>query len=205
MMLVTAILAVVLGLAGWLVYARTTGALDAELRSRIREDFALMQDAHARAGEQGLEQFISWAMATRSGDDFAFGMFTPAGVHLSGNVDDMPGFKGWGQIAARGGEPGQANTMLGYAGQIGDHMVVVAHSSGIVWATGNTVLEALVIAGLVIALTSLATGYIVTGWRRRWAAWRAAIAMSGCRSARAMTRSILSRARSMAIWTGWPS
>lgn len=162
MMLVTAVLAVVLGLAGWLVYARTTGALDAELRSRIHEDFALMQDAHARAGEQGLEQFISWAMATRSGDDFAFGMFTPVGVHLSGNVDDMPRFEGWGQIAVRAGEPGQANTMLGYAGQIGDHMVVVAHASGIVWATGNTVLEALVIAGLVIALTSLATGYVVS-------------------------------------------
>ena len=158
MMLVTAVLAVVLGLAGWLVYARTTGALDAELRSRIREDFALMQDAHARAGEQGLEQFISWAMATRSGDDFAFGMFTPVGVHLSGNVDDMPRFEGWGQIAVRAGEPGQANTMLGYAGQIGDHMVVVAHSSGIVWATGTTVLEALVIAGLAQTLGSVAGG-----------------------------------------------
>jgi signal transduction histidine kinase len=162
MLLVTAILVVVLSLAGWLVYARTTGALEAELRSRISEDFTMMQDAQSRAGEQGLAQFINWALATRSSEGFAFGMFTEAGDHLSGNLTTLPAFEGWGQITAAAGDASSPKTLIGYAGEIGDHIVVVAHSNGIVSTTGNTVLEALLIAGLVIAMTSLGTGYVVS-------------------------------------------
>ncbi|MGV8854726.1 MAG: ATP-binding protein [Devosia sp.] len=162
MMLVTVVLVTMLSLAGWLIHARTTGALEAELRSRISDDFTLMEDAHVRAGEQGLAQFISWATATRSRAGFAFGMFTKDGAYLSGNLTTIPAFGGWGTIDEQSKEDGRSSKMLAYVGEIGSHVVVVAHASDIVSNTGNAVLEALAIAGLVIAATGLATGYIVS-------------------------------------------
>jgi signal transduction histidine kinase len=162
MLLVTLVLVAVLTIAGALVYVRVTAALTEELRASIAEDYVLIQDAQDRAGEQGVAQFINWASATRSAPSFAFGLFTDKGDYLAGNIDDAPGFTDWGTITLPASDETPARELLAHAGLIGDHIVVVARTDDMVSRTGNAVLAALAIAGLIVAMSGLLVGYIAS-------------------------------------------
>ena len=162
MLLVTAVLVIVLSIAGLFAYDRITSALTDQLRASVAEDFVLMQDAEQRAGELGLAQFITWASATRAAPTFAFGLFTQSGVHVAGNIASAPDFTGWGTITLPASTSEPARDMLARAGVIGDHVVVVASTNDDAATVGAVVLETLAIAGLVIALAGLAVGYIAS-------------------------------------------
>ena len=157
--LVLAIVALVLASTGWLVLARTTAVLEDQVKARVTEDFKLLQEAQDRGGEQALAEFISWATKTRSATAFAFGMFTTTNVYVTGTLKQAPAFRGWGVIDMVWPASKRHDSLLVYAGDIGDHMLVVGRSLQEVRATGEAVLQVLAIAGFIIALTGLVTGY----------------------------------------------
>ncbi len=162
MLLVTAVLVIVLSIAGLFAYNRISSALTEQLRASVAEDFVLMQDAEQRAGELGLAQFITWASATRAAPSFAFGLFTQGGVAVAGNIATAPAFTGWGTITLPATATEPARAMLARAGMIGDHIVVVAGANEAASQVGEAVLGTLTLAGLVIALSGLAVGYIAS-------------------------------------------
>lgn len=156
------IVGAVLGVAGWLVFTTTRTALDEELRSRIIEDFDLLRDAYAQGAEQGLVAFIQSASATRSDKAYVFGMFTKDGVHLTGNITTAPTLRGWDTIANSTNQRLGEDAYLVYVEELGDHIVLVGGSLRIVTATSRVVLSAILVSGLVIAIASLATGYLLS-------------------------------------------
>lgn len=159
MLWVTAIVVVVMGFAGWYVYTQVTGALTEQLRLRITEDYSLISQAYDRGGEQGMVEFIDQATATRSATTFSFGMFGRDGRYFIGSVTKAPQFSGWGVVPVDGTDASEPNQQMAYAGEIGDHVVVVGLTSRIVQRVGDAVIRALAVAGLAIVAAGLLTAF----------------------------------------------
>lgn len=160
MLFVVVAIAIALGLAGWFVYAQTTHALERQVRSRIIEDFHLIEQAYSSGGDLRMIDFVNAATATRGMGTFAFGLFGPDGKPLAGTITALPDFVGWGVIDTDATGAGSAEPILCYSANVGGHLVVAGRSLGIMYATGSAVLQALAIAGLSIGFAALVTAYL---------------------------------------------
>jgi signal transduction histidine kinase len=160
--LILLVFAVVLGVAGFAILKITQSSIDAQLRSSISEDFGLLRDANITGGEAELMRFIHAAVATRSDRQFAFGVFKPNGKRVAGNLGTLPKFRGWGMLPADAGQDSSDPQFLAYAEKLDDNIVVAARSQRFEQTLGGVVLNALILAGIVICASALTVGYVLS-------------------------------------------
>jgi len=160
--MVLVVAAIVLSGAGWLILSMTRNALEGQLQARILEDFDLLGDAFAEDGEVGLVQFISSATATRSDKQYAFGMFAKDGTYMTGNIMTLPAATGWEVVGESSGQPVGEAGFLEYSKNIGDHLVVVGRSLDVVMATIGAIVSAMIISGIVVALSAVGIGVFLS-------------------------------------------
>ena len=155
-LLVLGVTIVVLGGAGWLILSTSRVALIDQLKARILEDVDLVRQAQVDNGEAGLAQFVSSAGATRADASYVMGMFDSEGTPLIGNVTVNPDFTGW-SIQTHGEQE-----FLEFAGKLDDHTIVLGRSMEAVDVTANQIMQALLIAGLIVGASGLAIGYLLS-------------------------------------------
>lgn len=155
-LLVLAVTILVLGGAGWLILSTSRYALMDQLKARILEDVDLLREAQLANGEAGLAQFVGAAGATRADTSYVMGMFATDGTPLIGDLTAKPDFVGWSVQTYSGIE------FLEYAGTLEDHIIVLGRSMAPVDLTANQILQALLIAGLIVGASGLAIGYLLS-------------------------------------------
>lgn len=147
---------IVLGGAGWLILSTSRVALLEQLKARILEDVELVRQAQVDNGEAGLAQFVSSAGATRADASYVMGMFASDGTPLIGNLTVKPASAGWS--IQRHGE----QAFLEFTGTLDDHIVVLGRSMDAVDLTANQILQALLLAGLIVGAAGLTIGYVLS-------------------------------------------
>lgn len=160
-LLILVVFAVVLGVAGYAILKTTQASMSEQLRSSITEDFGLLRDANDTGGEDELVKFIEAAVATRSDKQSAFGLFKLSGRRIAGNISAAPTFRGWGMLhvdASAGGD----DRFLGYVEKLDDNIVVAARSQRFQATESGVILNALLLAGLVICASALTVGYVMS-------------------------------------------
>lgn len=159
-LLFTLVFAIVLGVAGYAILAATESSMTDQLRSSITEDFSLLRDANDTGGEAELVKFIRAAVATRSDKQSAFGLFKLSGRRIAGNVMEVPPFRGWGTLPADAGATGPP--FLAYVEVLDDNLAVAARSQRFLATESGVVLNALILAGVVIGGSALVIGYVLS-------------------------------------------
>ncbi|MEO8757485.1 MAG: HAMP domain-containing sensor histidine kinase [Devosia sp.] len=158
-LIILAVFAVVLSVAGFAIVKITQTSITDQLRSSITEDFNLLRDASITGGETELLRFIKAAVATRSDKQYAFGVFKPSGKRIAGDIAVVPSFRGWGMLPAEAGQTASDPQFLGYAETLDDNIVVAARSQRFEQTLGGVILNALILAGVVICVSALTVGY----------------------------------------------
>jgi len=156
------VFAMVLGVAGWAILGVTRSAMLDQTKSYILEDVNLLHDAEATGGDRELTRFIDSVVATRSDKQYAFGLFEPSGRRVGGNVEGMPAFRGWGTLER---QPGQAEAdplFIAYVEKLDNRIIVVGRSQHIGTIITGSILNALIIAGVVICGAALLIGYLLS-------------------------------------------
>jgi signal transduction histidine kinase len=154
------VFAVVLGVAGFAILKATQAAMDEQIRSAITEDVELLHDANIAGGEAELISFIHDSLTTRSDKQFAFGLFSLGGRPLAGNIEMAPHFRGWGFIEHEIGQSPNSR-FLGFAEVLDDDLIVVGRSTAFMTAISRTILNALILSGIVIVAAALGIGYVL--------------------------------------------
>ncbi len=146
---------VVLAVAGYAILRGTQATMDDQIHSYITEDIGLMRDANIAGGQREVMRFIRDSLATRADRQFAFGLYTPQGRRIAGNIVGDTDFLGWGmvEIAQLPGQP-----FVAYAERLEDTVVIVGRSRGFVETMTGAIVNQLIIAGLVICGAALAIG-----------------------------------------------
>lgn len=160
-LLILVVFAIVSGVAGFAILKTTQASMGDQLRSSITEDFDLLRDANDTGGEDELVKFIEAAVATRSDKQSAFGLFKLSGRRIAGNIEAAPTFRGWGTLpvdASAGGD----ERFLGYVEKLDDNIVVAARSGRFLATESGVILNALLLAGLVICASALTVGYVMS-------------------------------------------
>lgn len=160
-LLILVVLAIVLAVAGFAILRTTQASMSEQLRSSITEDFDLLRDANDTGGEDELVKFIEAAVATRSDKQSAFGLFRLSGRRIAGNISASPTFRGWGMLpvdASAGGD----DRFLAYVEKLDDNIVVAARSQRFLATESGVILNALLLAGLVICASALTVGYVMS-------------------------------------------
>jgi signal transduction histidine kinase len=160
-LLILVVLAIVLGVAGFAILKTTQASMGQQLRSSITEDFDLLRDANETGGQTELVKFIEAAVATRSDKQSAFGLFKLSGRRIAGNISSAPGFRGWGSLPVDASQ-GSDDRFLGYAEKLDDNIVVAAHAQRFLATESGVILNALLLAGLVICASALTVGYVMS-------------------------------------------
>lgn len=160
-LMIMVVFAVVSGVAGFAILKTTQASMSDQLRSSITEDFGLLRDANDTGGEDELVKFIEAAVATRSDKQSAFGLFKLSGRRVAGNVASAPNFRGWGMLPVEA-SPGGDDHFLGYVEKLDDNIVVAARSQRFLTTEGGVILNALLLAGLVICASALTVGYVMS-------------------------------------------
>lgn len=161
-MLFSLVFVVVLGTAGSLIVEIIRQSTIAELRAGIVEDVNLLRDANMTGGESELVRFVNNAVATRSDKQFSFGLFSTDGALLAGNMSLRPGFLGFGTLPRGPSLAADDPDFFGYAEMVDDTMIVVGRSQQAVRAISGAVVGPLVVAGLVICISALLIGYVLS-------------------------------------------
>lgn len=156
------VFAVVLGIAGFAIVNATQASMNDQLRSSITEDFSLLRDANITGGEGELIKFIRGAVATHSDKQSAFGVFKLSGRRIAGNISVAPVFRGWGLLPAETSQGADSAPFLGYVEMLDDNIVVAGRSQRFVTTEGGVILNALILAGLVICASVLVIGYVLS-------------------------------------------
>jgi len=156
------VFAVVLGVAGFALLKTTQASMNDQLRSSITQDFDLLRDANVTGGESELVKFIRAAVATRSDKQSAFGLFKISGKRIAGNIPSAPNFRGWGTLPTEGAQAQGDTPFLAYAEMLDDNVVVAARSERFVLTESGVVLNALILAGIVICASALVIGYVLS-------------------------------------------
>ncbi len=156
------VFAMVLGVAGWVILGATRSSEFEETQANIQEDVNLLHDADATGGERELTRFIESAAATRSDKQFAFGLFEPSGRRISGNVEGMPAFRGWGTLERQPGQNPGDPLFLAYVEKLGNRVIVVGRSQRTGMVISGAILNALIFSGIVICAAALVIGYILS-------------------------------------------
>lgn len=160
-LIILLVFAIVSGVAGFAILKTTQASMSDQLRSSITEDFDLLRDANDTGGEDELVKFIEAAVATRSDKQSAFGLFKLSGRRVAGNVASAPNFRGWGMLPVEA-SPGGDDHFLGYVEKLDDNIVVAARSQRFLATEGGVILNALLLAGLVICASALTVGYVMS-------------------------------------------
>ena len=156
------VFAVVLGIAGFAIVKATQASMNDQLRSSITEDYDLLRDANITGGEGELIKFIRGAVATHSDKQSAFGLFKLSGRRIAGNISSAPVFRGWGLLPAETSQGADNAPFLGYVEMLDDNIVVAGRSQRFVTTESGVILNALILAGLVICACVLAIGYVLS-------------------------------------------
>lgn len=156
------VFAVVLGVAGFSILKATEASMGDQLRSSITEDFDLLRDANVTGGETELVKFIRAAVATRSDKQSAFGLFKLSGHRVAGNIAEAPSFRGWGLLPVEPGQSPDDARFLAYVEVLDDNLVVAARSQRFLATESGVVLNALILAGIVICASALVIGYVLS-------------------------------------------
>jgi signal transduction histidine kinase len=155
------VFAVVLAIAGFAILKTTQASMNDQLRSSITEDFDLLRDANVTGGETELVKFIRAAVATRSVKQSSFGLFKLSGRRIAGNITVAPNFRGWGLLPAEAGQPAD-NQFLAYVEMLDNNVVVAGRSQRFLATESGVVMNALILAGVVIAAIALVIGYVLS-------------------------------------------
>ena len=149
------VFAVVLAIAGYAILRGTQATMEDQIRSYITEDVGLMRDANIAGGQRELMRFIRDSLATRTDRQFAFGLYTPQGRRIAGNIVGDTRFLGWGmvEIAQSPGQP-----FVAFAERLEDTVVIVGRSQGFVETMTGAIINQLILAGVVICAAALGIG-----------------------------------------------
>lgn len=153
------VFAVVLAIAGYAILRGTQATMEEQIHSYITEDVGLMRDANIAGGQRELMRFIRDSLATRADRQFAFGLYTPQGRRIAGNIVGDTKFLGWGmvEIAQAPDQP-----FVAYAERLEDAVVIVGRSRGFVDTMSGAIVNQLIIAGLVICGAALGIGGLLS-------------------------------------------
>ena len=136
--------------------------MEDQIRSSITEDVELLRDANVTGGEAELVRFIRDAVATRSDKLFTFGLFRADGTKIAGNITSMPGFFGWGILDRELAQSVDDPDFIGYVETLDNNVIAVGRSQRSVAVVGDRIFIALVLAGVIICLSALAIGYLIS-------------------------------------------
>jgi len=154
------VFAVVLSAAGWVILDATRSSMDKQVKTYIQEDVNLLHDAELTGGDRELIRFVNSAVETRSDKQYAFGLFELSGKRISGNIEHMPAFRDWGNLALQPGQAPDDPPFLAYVERVGNYVIVVARSQRNGTSILDSIFNALIFSGIVIGMSALVIGYL---------------------------------------------
>lgn len=155
-----AIFLVILLALGVVLYQSVTYAMQSELQWQIGEDVNLLEAIYRDGGEAALLDDLKSLNSVSSAGSVAIGFFDASGTELGGNLAGPPGFMGWGTQTYEAGYPAPNGTYRLHAGTVGDNVLVVGRNTRLIDQTADRLIDALLIAGLVISAVTFIIGYL---------------------------------------------
>lgn len=152
---------VILAIAGAVIVRVVSLAMLNELSAQIGEEVVLFQRIYQTEGPAELIETADSLATSQLTDQRIVGVFSSGGEHLAGDLALAPGFIGWGTIVKDAGE-GEPRRYHANVVTLDDHVIVVGRNLRLLAATRARLVEALVLAGLVVTLVSLLIGYLVS-------------------------------------------
>jgi len=173
---IVAAVGLALAITGAVVFGIARSTLYEQLGAQILDDTMLLRDIYETGGPAALTEAVSHFEGPTVSSGEAVGVFTLTGDKLAGNIRKMPDIVGWGVVTPdpRVLDPGAA--FYANVTVLGNRVVVVARSLGLVTTVQEQLLRALLGAGVAVALLSLLIGYGVSrGVYRRLARMASAL------------------------------
>jgi len=152
----------ILVMMGVVLYNLTESSLYHELEQQIREETILFNQVYNRGGQKALVGVLNQLERPVIAGERIAGLFDSQGNRLAGNVPTAPDFVGWKtltlgvQAAADGG-----NFHL-FTAKLETTTLVVGRSTGFIEAVMRQFLIDCALAGLVVVLSSLTIGYVLS-------------------------------------------
>ncbi|MFV0336029.1 MAG: ATP-binding protein [Tropicimonas sp.] len=157
-----AVFCVVMLAAGFAIVEMVRAAMIHDIRAKIAEEVVLFDEISKNEGPAALVEAINRLSRLKMPAQPIVGLFAPNGARLAGDVELAPDFIGWGEIAQR---VGGARARQGYHVEVvalGGRKFVVGRSLDTVEAMERALTRALLIAGGLFILVSLAIGYFAS-------------------------------------------
>lgn len=153
---------VVMLIAGFAILEIVRASMINDIRTKIAEEVILFDEIYRNEGPAALVDAIDRLARSRMPAQPIVGLFAADGARLAGDVELAPDFFGWGTIAQR---VAGAKAAQGYHVEVvslAGRKVVVGRRLDLVVAMERTLTWALLIAGAIVILVSLAIGYLVS-------------------------------------------
>lgn len=157
----------VLTVTGIAAYSYIQNAMIAQIEEQVRAEELLLADIFRDEGERGLVEAIAQLDAPIATPEHAIGVFDTAGRRLAGNISLAPSFVGWSResltvTVQRLGTPRTASYHI-HASRLGRSTLVVGRSLAVVNQTLRALFRVFALAGFVVVLAMLTTGYLLSG------------------------------------------
>lgn len=149
--------------AGWFAYQRVEAALQQNLEAQILEEQILLHEILVDGGGDALNRAVIHLNTPLSTERHIIGLFDETGQFLAGNTEMAPDFIGWhirhtGERSFLGLQDGH---LLNATAQ-DRFQTVVGRSLASMNQALTTLIEGLVLLGLIVLLTTLAFGYMLS-------------------------------------------
>ncbi|MFV0475052.1 MAG: sensor histidine kinase [Pikeienuella sp.] len=153
---------VVMLATGFAIVEIVRASMIRDIRVKIAEEVVLFDEIYRNEGPVALVEAIERLSRLKMPAQPIVGLFDPNGARVAGDVELAPGFIGWGEIAQR---VGGARAKQGYHVEVvslAGRKFVVGRSLDTVEAMERTLTRALLTAGAIFVLVSLAIGYVLS-------------------------------------------
>lgn len=156
----------VLLVLGVILYAALSGGMERDVDDQLVEEAQLFQQIYDRYGQQALIDAISQMETPAVAGRRLAGLFDAQGKRLAGNLDMIPAVEGWTTLDFQQLLPRPNGSYRIYVSralsQEGTATLVVGYNIRILQETEWRLLAALSLAGLAVAIASIAAGYGVS-------------------------------------------
>lgn len=157
----------VLTVTGVAAYFYIQAAMISQIENQVRAEELLLGDIFRDEGQAGLVEAIAQLDAPIATPEHAIGVFDPAGKRLAGNITLAPTFVGWSRelltVTIQRQGTSQTAPYRIHASQLGRSTLVVGRSLAVVNTTLRALFRVFALAGFVVVLAMLLTGYMLSG------------------------------------------
>ncbi|MHA3916726.1 HAMP domain-containing sensor histidine kinase [Halovulum sp. GXIMD14793] len=154
---------IVLSVAGWFAYQRVEDALQQNLETQILEEQILLHEILMDGGGDALQRAVTHLNSPLSTQRHMVGLFDETGKFLAGNVELAPDYVGWYvHSAEQRSFLGLQDAHLLNAARQDEYQTVVGRSLAPKNRTLMTLIEGLLVLGLIVFVSTLGLGYMLS-------------------------------------------